>query len=118
MPDTTTTYESKVEAGMDLLDEKVPGWELSVNLDRLDQYESQWTEVGWSSPDEFDQSHNCGCVLVQVFGSYDDGMDRLNISWQNSGTFGFNLGLNDHSFRTLTSCWKRLFRARYKEGRT
>ena len=105
--------KAEILAGMDLLDEKVPGWERSVNLDRLDQYEATWT------------NDDCGCVLVQVFGSYDDGMEELRIFKHDAGEFGFVVG-NDNitigvttsqdlhrHYQTLTAWWKRLFRARY-----
>ena len=104
--------KAEILAGMDLLDNKVPGWEDKVDLDRLDQYESRWTD-------------GCGCVLVHVFGDYHDGLDELRVFKHDAKKFGFVLGKEsltigvttawdlDSSYKVLTSEWKQLFRARY-----
>ena len=105
--------KAEILAGMDLLDWKAPGWSQSVNLDQLDQYEATWT----------DQDGDCGCVLVQVYDNFFDGLAELKISKRDAAKFGFAI---DHitigvtttqdvhrNYRTLTAWWKRLFRIRY-----
>ena len=104
--------KDEITAGMDLLDNKVPGWEDKVDLDRLNQYESRWTD-------------DCGCILVHVFGDYHDGLDEMKISKHNAEKYGFVIGSDSvtigvttaqdvhRSYKTLTAWWKRLFRARY-----
>ena len=107
--------EAEILAGMDLLDERFPGWEDKVNLDRLDQYESKWTD-------------GCGCVLVHVFGDYHDGLDELRVFKHDARKFGFILGSKSitiggvttaqgvhRRYKVLTSEWKKLFSARYGE---
>ena len=122
--------KAEILAGMDLLDQKYPGWVKKVDLDRLDQWESEWTQVD-------NLTESCGCVLVQVFGSYITGLEKLGLfhgrysiqqeegsaeqfgfqthnQWDNNGSLlGYEDEENELCYKTLTSWWKRLFRARY-----
>ena len=96
--------KAEILRGMELLDRQRPGWENKIELDRLNQGNDTWLEDA--------TGRECGCVLVQVFGDYFDGIEQLEISGTDSEALGFNLGFN-HSFKTLTAWWKRLFRIRY-----
>lgn len=52
----------EVKAGMKLLDEKVPGWREQIDLSKLDM------------------SFCFTCILGQVFGEYNFGLEELNIT--------------------------------------
>ena len=105
--------KTEILRGMDLLDEKSPGWEEHIELDRLDQGEPTWRENA--------AGRECGCVLVQVFGDYIEGIDELDVDALDAIEYGFVCGdgweYDDtvrREYKTLTSWWKRLFRARYR----
>ena len=100
--------KAEILKGMDVLDQERPGWENKIDLNKLDQFKDQWTTDG------------CGCVLVQVFGRYIDGLYQLRIDGNDADLFGFNIDDvcsasedNRPNYKTLTLWWKRLFRARY-----
>ena len=107
--------EAEILRGMDRLDEVCPGWEQSVVLDQLDQNEGKWTEDA--------DGNGCGCILVQVFGDYVDGLYELGVSQGTADLFGFvrvddgYAGGNEIevAYSRLTAWWKHLFRARYGE---
>jgi hypothetical protein len=92
-------FETEVQRGIALLDEKVPGWRTKVDLDRLDM------ALGWPS------RTGCGCILTQVFGSYGDGLQTLDFdTWHSDDDeFGFDVAdaRSDHRYRELTAAWKR-----------
>ena len=101
--------KAEILRGMALLDEKSPGWENEVDLAILDQYHAEWS-----------RSNHCGCVLVHVYGSYYAGLDELGIDAIDADQFGFshpcffsNREEVELGYKTLTSWWRRLFRARY-----
>ena len=111
MPENTTTYESEIAAGMDLLDDEYPGWENQVDWEKLDQGQDEWT------------NNDCGCVLVHVFGSYVSGMDHLCLDDNDVVALGFDIKIdikklnplspNFREYGTLTSQWKESVCARY-----
>ena len=98
--------EAEITAGMDLLDEVNPGWENQVVLERLNQGLDSWS---------FD---DCGCVLVHLYGDFNDGLDALDVNGR-AEDFGFDVkdktqfGPNLSEYKLLTLRWKRLFSARY-----
>ena len=58
----STPVQDKVACGVALLDEVYPGWDQKINLARLD-------------------IRDCGrCVLAQLYGDYDTGLDRPRLS--------------------------------------
>ena len=71
--------EAEITAGMDLLDEVRPGWANQVNLEKLNQGLDEWS------------NDDCGCVLVHVFGNFQDGLDELFMSGDEAGEYGFML---------------------------
>lgn len=77
-----TDFTAKVNAGIALLDREQPGWREKIDLDTLDLA-------------------SCSvCVLGQVFGDYDDGIDALGVS-------GYDYGFNTMGgMQELTAAWK------------
>jgi hypothetical protein len=55
-------FEKEIAAGMELLDCKAPGWREKIDVFKLDLNDGQM------------------CVLGQVYGSYDDGLNELGLS--------------------------------------
>lgn len=79
-------YADVVNAGIKLLDESGPSnWRDLVDLNTL-------------------RLEACDvCVLGQVFGSFDDGLDNLDLTHSTSKRYGFN---TDYSMLELTKAWK------------
>lgn len=77
-----TDFATQINAGIKLLDSTTPGWREKIDLDQLD--------LGSCSV----------CVLGQVFGDYDEGIDQLGVS-------GYDYGFNTMSnMPALTAAWK------------
>lgn len=75
------SYESKVAQGVQLLDQNVPNWRDKINVDNLD--------LGSCSI----------CVLGQVFGDYNDGLNALGVD-------GYDYGFNTTgSYASLKEAW-------------
>ncbi|WP_433332467.1 hypothetical protein [Spirillospora sp. CA-294931] len=85
-----TTAEICVQAGAKLLDRNRPGWEREIDLH------------------EMDVSDPWRCPLAQLFGSYTEGLDRLDVN--DSMVFGFESGRADYS--DLTFAWRELITER------
>lgn len=79
-------YAAKVAAGIKLLDEQGPqDWRSKIDLGSL-------------------RLESCDvCVLGQVFGVYDNGLDALDIDTYDAKKYGFN---TDYSMQELTAAWK------------
>lgn len=76
-------FSAQVTAGMSLLDQQRPGWRSEIDLGTLD--------LG-----------NCQvCVLGQIFGDYEDGLEALDIS--DPYKYGFNAV---DGMYALTEAWK------------
>lgn len=82
-----------ISLGVRLLDQKVPGWDRRIDLDRLDM----------SYPFNHRPASKC-CVLAQLFGSYVEGLIALG---QHSGAgLGFNYeDGGNYSYRDLDAAW-------------
>jgi len=100
------TIAARVARGAALLDERMPGWDQRINLDRLDLH----------SP--------CRCILGQIFpassrdGGYWDGIKELGLaSWGpdpgGAEAYGFTTARN---FQMLTAEWRRVIGARRAGG--
>lgn len=77
-----TDFTAQINAGIKLLDSEVPNWRGKIDIDELD--------LGSCSV----------CVLGQVFGDYDDGIEALGVS-------GYDYGFNTMSDMSgLTAAWK------------
>lgn len=76
-----------VDRGVELLDERLPGWRKAVD------------------PEALDLSLTCGCVLGQVFGDYERGVDILDLTDTEARRFGF-LRSRYASYARLTDAWK------------
>ncbi len=87
------TMESRVLAGVALLDDKVPNWRDLVNK-RF-----------------FDINDPRQCVLGQVFGRYCTGINKLGITFRDAKEYGFVTCYCDSShtfladYRRLTNTW-------------
>jgi len=76
------TVTERVTAGAALLDNELEGWEASVKLDRLDM------SVGakaWNDTSDVP----CGCILMQLYGSYVEGKTELGIGGPEAEELGF-----------------------------
>lgn len=78
METTEMPLAERIARGVDLLDEKHPGWDHNIDLDRLNIVDQR------------------SCVLGQVFGYYGDGLETLGLSGSqfNNDTgapYGFDL---------------------------
>jgi hypothetical protein len=83
----TTVIRPEVQAGVTLLDERVPGWRGRIDVDDLDL----------SSKRE--------CVLGQLYGHFQEGVQQLGIRHQTCA-FGFATGGGGHEYTKLTKEWK------------
>lgn len=79
-----------VEAGIRLLDEKLPGWRARVAVARLDI------------------SSGTKCVLGQCFGRYDYGLVAIGIVQEDAPAFGFNVMHEggDVDFSRIQAAWE------------
>jgi len=90
----------RAAAGAGLLDRIVPFWWRRIKLRSLNI----------SSP--------CNCVTGQLFGSYDKGLHRLQLSDEEAEHYGFNRLEEDMGgFPTLTLAWKEEVRRRRQDPR-
>lgn len=94
-------YDAEVERGAILLDIEAPGWERLVNPDRL----------GISEHED--------CILGQVFGSYDAGLDQLGLgSGSEHGFFPLSIHEYKKEAALLTEAWRRyLLRSKMRKLR-
>ena len=86
-------YKAEVDAGIELLDRKEPGWALNVNLDQLG--------MAWATR----------CILCQVFGTYEAGIIRLGLVKGEAKKLGFSVSLPGFllgfiTYPVLTTAWK------------
>jgi hypothetical protein len=92
-----TTIAERVQAGATLLDEKRPGW---------------WQDVSISN---LAMSLGRSCVLGQLFGSFYDGQDDLDLSVEDSVKHGFDRS-SDLEYTALGNAWKALIRERRSQA--
>jgi len=90
-------YGEVVQAGMDVLDKKVPGWECRIDPDTLDLASCQ------------------RCILGQIYGDYVDGRRTLELT--DTVHHGFTLsalvgGQRKREWEFLTKTWLRVLRKR------
>jgi hypothetical protein len=83
---------TRVAKGVALLDEKAPGW------------------VGFINLADFSISTTDNCVLGQVYGSYDEGMEELSL--RDPELYGFDVETHGMTgileFRRLQAEWVRV----------
>ena len=89
-----------IARGVALLDEKLPGWEERVNLNRLDL------------------SSTCDCVCGQIvtkkdrwWSRYRHGLAVLGIEEHHAGRYGF-VATGNTKYASLTDEWARVIRAK------
>lgn len=92
-----TTLQDEIEARVErcaaLLDEKQPDWRLDVDPQKLD--------MAWP----FLTDEGCGCLLAQVFGSYQAGVMHLGILLQ-EGFYGVELPDDATTYEMLGNAWR------------
>ena len=99
----------RVARGVALLNSKVPDWRDSVN------------------PDTLNLSNGFSCVLAQLFGSYEIGLKKLNLTAAQGRDHGFEVGSihrllplihgSGKMYEVLTAWWSReLIRFRPQVG--
>jgi len=93
---TSPLLDHRVRAGIALLDESGPtNWRARVDVDKLDLENPR------------------SCVLGQVYGTFDDGMAALDLSFFEGARYGFVTGLglryDRDSWRNLTDAWRDAF---------
>lgn len=83
----STLYIDDVRRGVDLLDAEVPTWRDKIDPSRL-------------------HLTNCKeCVLGQVFGSYEAGLNALGLTWD-AADYGFSLeSESPQQWAWLTRTW-------------
>jgi hypothetical protein len=78
----------RVSAGIDLLDRETPGWDKDIDLDAL----------RLSSCEQ--------CVLGQLYGTFGDGLDFLDLHDDSAARLGFQLYEGEGNlYGTLTDAW-------------
>jgi len=85
--------DHRVRAGIALLDGSGPtNWRARVDVDKLDLENPR------------------SCVLGQVYGTFDDGMDALDLTFVEAARYGFVTGVGlryvPSSWRALTDAWR------------
>ncbi len=88
-------YSEVVQAGMELLDENVPGWECRIDPEVLDLASCQF------------------CVLGQIYGEYTQGTRELHLVKGNP--YGFDTPGGEGAekyYSLLTRAWLRVLRKR------
>jgi len=89
----------RVQAGVELLDSQVPGWDSRIDLDTLDICSES------------------SCVIGQLFGRYDKGLNALDL-WGVRAPYelGFSRRLGeggvDEVFDLLTRQWRKVIEQR------
>jgi len=82
-------YNEVVQAGMQVLDEKVPGWESRIDPETLDLASCQF------------------CILGQIYGDY--GVGRRALDLYSDYAHGFDVdGGVDRYYPLLTRAWLRV----------
>ena len=80
---------ANVQRGELFLDEHVPGWRERVDIRTLDL------------------ANGFQCVLGQVFGEYDDGLQLLGLTQKDAERLGF-FRWGRQTFDRLTEAWRRV----------
>jgi hypothetical protein len=85
-----------VRRGARLLDREAPGWERKIDLDTLDL------------------EHTCNCVVGQVYGDYDEGIEQLDGDAESHPErYGFDIDpAADYEYESLTERWRGFLKRR------
>lgn len=89
--------EKRVLAGAKFLDGERPGWRNAINVELLDVADG-----------------NC-CVLGQLYGTYSEGVEALDLSRGEIIDYGFDSSMGSPTY-DLTEAWKRLLGSKFKKG--
>lgn len=99
-------YDERIARGMQLLDERLPGWEQKIDLETLDIANSRCCVVS--------QSFDDGRAYGRAYGKYTHGLLQLFPDGPAMDIdFGFFTQSNEaHLLPALTAAWKRAITAR------
>lgn len=87
----TRMTAERVTAGMAFLDTRMPGWHKQLRIGDLD--------IG----------SDCGCVIGQLLGSYNDNIEGLGLDHHGARDYGFfeHVGPNrGDRYERLTAAWR------------
>lgn len=88
----------RARRGAKLLDKKLGrGWRRKIRRRNLDMSRGSY-EIG-----------ECGCVLAQLYGSYDEGLEALDISWGEDERLGFDRD-DEVGYDDLDEAWLQTLR--------
>jgi len=83
-----------VARGVELLDERLPGWDEEITVENLNL-------------------SNCReCVLGQLFGEYDKGLRVLGLSSKDAKSLGFYRWPGPSRWESLSKAWRDIVRSR------
>lgn len=68
---------NRVQRGIVFLDKQKPGWHCDINVDKIDM------------------SHSDSCILGQLFGNYEDGLDELELEHDEAVNYGLTIDEQD-----------------------
>ena len=110
MSQTTDRYLiERANDGATYLDAEEPGWAERINVEGLDM------SIG--DPDRFDDPGVCGCVLAQLYGSFEEGRSVLVLNangssaWEQSEDLGF-VSPRMADYPVLDAAWRAQVKAR------
>ena len=93
------TVEDRVACGMAFLDTRMPGWHKDVRVGDLDI------------------STSCGCVIGQLFGSYNDNVEGLGLTPHDArdlGFYEFDGQGREERYGRLTAAWQDSILSRFE----
>jgi len=82
-------YTEQINAGIALLNSKCPGWQDRIDLSKLDMLSGYH------------------CILGQLYGDDDRGLEELGLKYEDEEKYGFNTdGMNSAINVILTHTWR------------
>lgn len=96
---TEETIQERVDRGAALLDAEIPGWVQRIDLDR------------------FRMSSCSRCILGQLFGSFENGLDELHLRSRVDSPEGFDIVTPEDEYAAFTAAWKQLIIRRREQSR-
>lgn len=99
---TERELKKRVKKGIEFLDNEIPDWKQQIKLDELDLGKCR------------------KCILGQLFGDYENGLNELDILYSSASDYGFTLSYEvmctqdmdeiRPGFIDLTNAWRELLK--------
>lgn len=95
----TREAQRSIRRGMKLLDGEIPKWRRLIDLDELDLGDP------------------CQCIIGQIYGDYEIGLDTLGLDTEDGELLGFGLDANlverddgkyESEYEWLTDLWREV----------